>query len=121
MIRVVVVVVALSLRLIGGDSVAPSPKNFERWLDAVGPTLLPSEPPAATIGYYQQNEAALFRFIDDTRVPIDASPTQRGFQNVANLRLDMPCAGSTEGAHRACVLLGIVASSRAQRRSRSAG
>ncbi|HEY6727009.1 MAG TPA: transposase [Polyangiaceae bacterium] len=76
---------------------------------------------AAAIGYYQRHEAALFRFIDDTCVPIDTSPTERVFQNVAKLRLDMPCTGSTEGAHRACVLLGIVASSRAQRRSRSAG
>jgi hypothetical protein len=28
------------------------------------------------------------------------------FQNVAKLRLNMLFAGSTEGAHRACVLLG---------------
>ncbi len=40
--------------------------------------------------------------------------TEREFQNVAKLRLDMLFAGSTEGAHRACVLLGIVATCRAQ-------
>jgi hypothetical protein len=47
-------------------------------------------------------------------MPIDNSPTERVFQNVAKLRLDMLFAGSTEAAHRACVLLGIVATCRAQ-------
>jgi hypothetical protein len=53
------------------------------------------------------------RFIDDPAVPIDNSPTEREFQNFAKLRLNMLFAGSTEGAHRACVLLGIVATCRA--------
>ena len=52
-------------------------------------------------------------FIDDPDVPIDNSATERVFQNVAKLRLNMLFAGSTEGAHRACVLLGIVATCRA--------
>jgi hypothetical protein len=87
--------------------------HFERWLAAVAPTLLPSEPLAAAVGYYQRHRDALFRFIDDPRIPIDNSPTERVFQNVAKLRLNMLFAGSTEGAHRACVLLGIVATCRA--------
>ena len=87
---------------------------FERWLDAVEPTLLPSEPLAAAIRYYKTHRDALFRFVDDPLVPIDNSPTERVFQSVAKLRLNMLFAGSTEGAHRACVLLGIVATCRAQ-------
>ncbi len=39
--------------------------------------------------------------------------TEREFQNVAKLRLNMLFVGSTEGAHRACVLLGIIATCRA--------
>jgi hypothetical protein len=46
-------------------------------------------------------------------VPIDNSATEREFQALAKLRLNMLFAGSTEGAHRACVLLGIVATCRA--------
>lgn len=95
--------------------IRPIAHDFERWLDAVEPTLLPSEPLAAAVGYYKKHRAALFRFIDDPRVPIDNSPTEREFQNVAKLRLNMLFAGSTEGAHRASVLLGIVATCRAQR------
>src|SRR5690606_41859353 len=88
--------------------------DFERWLDAVEPTLLPSEPLATAIRYYKTHRDALFRFVDDPLVPIDNSPTERVFQSVAKLRLNMLFAGSTEGAHRACVLLGIVATCRAQ-------
>jgi hypothetical protein len=95
--------------------IRPIVDDFERWLDAVKPTLLPSEPLAAAISYYKNHRDALFRFVDDPSVPIDNSPTEREFQNVAKLRLNMLFAGSTEGAHRACVLLGIVATCRAQR------
>ena len=77
------------------------------------PTLLPSEPLTVAVRYYTNHRDALFRFIDDPDVPIDNSPTEREFQNVAKLRLNALFAGSTEGAHRACVLLGIVATCRA--------
>ena len=68
---------------------------------------------ASAVGYYQRHKKALFRFIDDANVPIDNSATEREFQNVAKLRLNVLFAGSTEGAHRACVLLGIIATCRA--------
>lgn len=47
--------------------------------------------------------------------PNDKSPTEREFQNVAKLRLDMLLVGSTEGAYRACVLLDIIATCHALR------
>ena len=94
--------------------IRPLMKDFSKWRKAVAPTLLPSEPLTAAIRYYDNHHDALFRFVDDPEVPIDNSPTEREFQNVAKLRLAMLFAGSTEGAHRACVLLGIVASCRAQ-------
>jgi hypothetical protein len=91
----------------------PIADEFERWLAAVQPTLLPSEPLMIAVQYYLRHRDALFRFIDDPDVPIDNSATEREFQNVAKLRLNVLFAGSTEGAHRACVLLGIVATCRA--------
>ncbi len=92
----------------------PIVEDFDRWRDAVEPTLLPSEPLAAALRYYKNHHDALFRFIDDPELPIDNSATEREFQNVAKLRLNMLFAGSSEGAHRASVLLGIVATCRAQ-------
>ena len=93
--------------------IRPVAEQLERWCDAVAPTLLPSEPLAAAVGYYQRHKKALFCFIHDAKVPIDNSATEREFQNVAKLRLNALFAGSTEGAHRACVLLGIIATCRA--------
>lgn len=93
--------------------IGPIVAEFQRWLAAVEPTLLPSEPLMAAVRYYRNHKVALFRFIDEPRVPIDNSATEREYQNVAKLRLNMLFAGSTEGAHRACVLLGIVATCRA--------
>jgi hypothetical protein len=106
--------------LVGADLLAhrraqirPITDEFAKWLAVVEPTLLPSDPLTTAVGYYRKHWDALTRFVDDAAVPIDNSPTEREFQNVAKLRLNMLFAGSTEGAHRACVLLGIVASCRA--------
>jgi hypothetical protein len=74
---------------------------------------LPSDLLRTGVNYYRNHWAALTRFVDDAAVPIDNSPTEREFQNVAKLRLNMLFAGSTEGAHRACVLLGLIATCRA--------
>ena len=93
--------------------IKPITADFAKWLAAVQPTLLPSDPLTAAVAYYRNHWDALTRFIDDPQVPIDNSPTEREFQNFAKLRLNMLFAGSTEGAHRACVILGIVATCRA--------
>ncbi len=93
--------------------IRPIAAKFTKWLAAVRPTLLPSEPLTAAVQYYERHGEALFRFIDDPNVPIDNSATEREFQNVAKLRLNVLFAGSTEGAHRACTLLGIIATCRA--------
>lgn len=93
--------------------IRPVADDFDKWLRAVEPALLPTEPLMEAVRYYKNHRNALYRFIDDPDVPIDNSPTEREFQNVAKLRLNVLFAGSTEGAHRACVLLGIVATCRA--------
>jgi len=85
--------------------IRPLSEQLERCCNAVAPTLLPSEPLMAAVRYYQPHHAALFRFVDDAKVPIDNSATEREFQNVAKLRLNVVFAGSTEGTHgRACFL-----------------
>jgi hypothetical protein len=102
-----------ALRAHRQEHLRPLAEKFRLWRAAVLPTLLPSEPLAAAIRYYDNHGDALLRFVDDPDVPIDNSPTEREFQNVAKLRLNVLFAGSTEGAHRVCVLLGIAATCRA--------
>lgn len=48
--------------------IRPIADTFRRWLAAVEPTLLPSEPLAAAVGYYRRHGDALFRFLDDPDV-----------------------------------------------------
>jgi transposase len=95
------------------DRMVPIREKLRRWMTATKPTLVPSDPLAATIRYYENHWDALFRFIDNPLIPIDNSASEREFQNVAKLRLNMLFAGGTEGAHRAATLLGIVGTCRA--------
>jgi transposase len=82
-------------------------------MDAVEPTLTPGDALAKVIRYYRNHWDALFRFVDHPEIPIDNSGSEREFQNFAKLRLNCLFAGSSEGAHRAAVLLGIAATCRA--------
>ena len=95
------------------ERIRPLANAFDAWRESIDSTLLPSEPLTVAVRYYRNHRDALYRFIDDPDVPIDNSPTEREFQNVAKLRLNVLFAGSTEGAHRAATLLGIVATCRA--------
>jgi transposase len=93
--------------------IPPLANQLKAWMDAVEPTLTPSDPLAETIRYYRNHWEALFRFVDYPEIPIDNSASEREYQQVAKIRLNCLFAGSTEGAHRAATLLGIVATCRA--------
>jgi transposase len=92
--------------------VPPIRAKLLRWMNAVEPTLTPSDALATTIRYYRNHWDALFRFVDYPEIPIDNSASEREYQQVAKVRLNSLFAGSTEGAHRAATLLGIVATCR---------
>ncbi len=94
------------------DRIGPLRDELRVWMDAVEPTLVPSDPPAKTIRNYPNHWDALFRFVDHPEIPPDNSASEREFQNVAKLRLARLFAGRTEGAHRAATLLGVVATCR---------
>ena len=95
------------------EHIPPLMKKLRSWMDSVEPTLTPGDPLAKTIRYYRNHWDALFRFVDHPEIPMDNSASEREYQNVAKIRLNSLFAGSTEGAHRAAVLLGIVATCRA--------
>ena len=69
--------------------IRPLAEQLKKWCAAVAPTLLPSEPLMVAVRYYLRDHEALFRFIYDANVPIDNSATEREFQNVAKLRLNV--------------------------------
>ena len=96
------------------EKIGPLVGDFRRWMDAVEPTLPPDDDVAKVIRYYRNHWQALTRFLDDPDLPLDNSASEREFQLVAKLRLNSLFAGSTEGAHRAAILLGIAATCRRQ-------
>lgn len=96
--------------------IPPLRDAFKRWIQATRQVLTePSDPLLKAINYYENHWDAFFRFVDDPRIPIDNSATEREYQNVAKLRLNSLFAGSTEGAHRMAILLGIAATCRIQK------
>jgi transposase len=95
------------------ERIGPLTLDFRTWMEAVEPTLIPGDPLAKVIRYYRNHWRELMRFLDDPAcIPLDNSSSEREFQLVAKLRLNSLFAGSTEGAHRAAVLLGIAATCR---------
>lgn len=94
------------------EHIRPLVESFRTWMDAVLPTLIPDDPLAKVITYYDNHWDALTRFLDDPSLPLDNSASEREFQFFAKLRLNCLFAGGTEGAHRAAVLLGIAATCR---------
>lgn len=92
--------------------IRPLYEQFRTWIDAVKPTLTPSDALGKVLQYYLNHWGPLTRFLDNPKVPIDNSGSEREFQAVAKIRLNSLFAGGTEGAHRATVLLGIAATCR---------
>lgn len=90
----------------------PQVEAFRVWMDAVEPTLPPSDPVGKVIRYYRNHWKALTLFLTDATIPLDNSAAEREFQPVAKYRLSSLFVGSSEAAHRAAILLGIVATCR---------
>ena len=61
------------------------------------PTLIPDEPLAKSIRYYDTHGEALTRFVSHADIPMDNSGSEREFQRVSKLRHACLFAGGTEG------------------------
>ena len=94
------------------ERIRPLYRSMQVWRDAVEPGLIIDDPLAATIRYYRNHCDALTRWVDHPELPPDNSRPEREFQKVAKARHAWLHAGGTEGAHRAAVLLGMVATAR---------
>ena len=97
------------------EKIRPLQDALKAWMTAVKTQLLPDEELYKVINYYQNHWNALVHFVNDPEIPIDNSATERLYQNVAKLRLNSLFAGSTEGAHRLAILLGLAATCQLQK------
>lgn len=90
----------------------PIIEDFKVWLDIMEPKLLPKDPLGKAVRYARNHWAALTRFLDDPALPPDNNLSERLLRPLALGRNNWVFAGSTEGAHRATVLMGIIATCR---------
>jgi hypothetical protein len=101
-----------SLRAWRQERVGPLYASMRAWMDAVEPSLLPDDDLARAIRYYRNHWDALTRWVEHPELPPDNSRSEREFQQVAKARHAWLHVGGTEGAHRAAILLGVVATAR---------
>jgi len=94
------------------ERIKPITERFLGWMDAVQHTLSPGDPVAKVIRYYRNHWPQLMRFLDDPNLPLDNSASEREFQPIAKYRTSSLFIGGTEGAYRAAILLGIIATCR---------
>ena len=94
------------------ERIGPIFEAFAAWRAAVLPTLIPDEPLAKAIRYYDNHGEALTRFVSHPDIPMDNSGSEREFQRVAKLRHACLFAGGTEGAHTMATLMGLAATCR---------
>lgn len=94
------------------ERIGPIFEAFAAWRAAVLPALVPDEPLAKAIRYYDNHGEALTRFVSHADIPMDNSGSEREFQRVAKLRHACLFAGGTEGAHAMATLMGLAATCR---------
>lgn len=87
---------------------APVAADLRRWLDRHLGTRLPQEPLTKALNYLHNHWAALFRFLEDGRIPIDNNLAERQLKAIALGRKAYLCAGSIKAAERAALFYTFV-------------
>jgi transposase len=87
------------------EEIGPLLTDFRLWMETHLPGLLPQSPLAKAMGYAANHWAALTRFLDDGRLPLDNNAAERALRPIAVGRKNWLFAGSVRGGlgrrHRA--------------------
>ena len=86
--------------------------DFRRWLDQHHGKGLPKEPLTKALNYLHNHWAALTRFVENGRIPIDNNWSERLLKAVAVGRHNFMFAGSDAGAERSAIFFTFVATCR---------
>lgn len=78
----------------------PVVADFRRWLDKHTGRYLPKEPITQALNYLNNHWDALFRFLDDGRIPIDNNLAERMLKAIAIGRKNYLFAGNDDAARR---------------------
>lgn len=96
------------------DEIGPLLDEFKRWCDGHHPKLLPNSPLAKAMGYALNQWAALTRFLEDGRLPLDNNAAERALRPIALGRKNWLFAGSMRGGQAAAVILSLTQSAKMQ-------
>lgn len=86
----------------------PVMEDLRRWLNAHRGTRLPKEPLTDAMNYLHNHWSALFRFLEDGRIPIDNNFAERQIKAIALGRKNYLYAGSEKAAERAAIFYTFV-------------
>jgi hypothetical protein len=86
----------------------PVVADLRRWLNLHQGTRLPKEPLTQAMNYLQNHWRALFRFLEDGRIPIDNNFAERQLKAIAIGRKNYLFAGSQQAAEQAAVFYTFV-------------
>jgi len=87
------------------DLVVPILGQFQHWLEAQRPEVLPKSPMAEALGYALNNWAALARYTEAGFLAIDNNVAEREMKRIAIGRKNWLFVGSPRGGQTAAVLL----------------
>ena len=92
----------------------PILEAIREYIDAEADRALPQSPLAQAITYARNQWAALTRYVEDGRLPIDNNAVERALRKIAVGRKNWLFAGSPAGGGRAATLYSLVESCRMQ-------
>ena len=80
----------------------------KHWLDTIRPQVLRAAGAASAIDYSLKRWAALTRYLDDGRYPIDNNPIENAIRPIALGRKNWLFAGSLRGGQRAAAAMSLI-------------
>ncbi len=91
----------------------PRLAELKDWLESIRPKVLGASGTLAAIDYTLRRWAALTRYLDDGRYPIDNNPIENAIRPVALGRKNWLFAGSESAGHRAAAIMSLLATAKA--------
>lgn len=88
---------------------APIVEDFRRWIETHVGTRVPSDPVSKALNYAINHWAALTRFLQDGRIPLDNNLAERALKAIAMGRKAYMFAGSIAAAKRSATFYTFVA------------
>lgn len=92
---------------------APAVAALHDWLRELHPKVLGSSGTARAIAYTLKRWPALVRYLDDGRYPIDNNPIENAIRPIALGRKNWLFAGSEPAGRRACAIMSLLATAKA--------